>query len=233
MPDGCLTLEDGIFYGCKFLEFSCLSDDLTVIPSDMYCFCYRMNTFKLPSKLTKVGVCAFYNCYTFTFDLPESLTEIGYSAFESTNRFSVKDSLIIPKNVVSIGYNAFLYCDNYLYAEMPVAYYNINGSTCLPTSIKTLRLNCPTVVKHSSRIIDDNCRPNITLQVPSFLVNSYKLDEYWYEFGAIEGFETDEIDEWVLNSDLVLGARERLSGTPSVVINTGGSLKINGTDACR
>ena len=230
LPDGCLTLEDGIFYGCKFLEFSCLSDDLTVIPSDMYCFCYRMNTFKLPSKLTKVGVCAFYNCYTFTFDLPESLTEIGYSAFESTNRFSVKDSLIIPKNVVSIGYNAFLYCDNYLYAEMPVAYYNINGSTCLPTSIKTLRLNCPTVVKHSDRIIDDNCRPNITLQVPSFLVNSYKLDEYWYEFGAIEGFDTDEIDEWVLNSDLVLGARERLSGTPSVVINTGGSLKINGTD---
>lgn len=230
LPDGCLTLEDGIFYGCKFLEFSCLSDDLTVIPSDMYRFCYRMNTFKLPSKLTKVGVCAFYNCYTFTFDLPESLTEIGYSAFESTNRFSVKDSLIIPKNVVSIGYNAFLYCDNYLYAEMPVAYYNINGSTCLPTSIKTLRLNCPTVVKHSNRIIDDNCRPNITLQVPSFLVNSYKLDEYWYEFGAIEGFDTDEIDEWVLNSDLVLGARERLNGTPSVVINTGGSLKINGTD---
>lgn len=231
LPDKCLNLETEIFRDCYYLEYSCLPDDLTEIPNAMYRSCYRLKTFKLPSKLKNVTYYAFYDCYSTAFDLPESLTDIGTHAFCRTNQFGEKDSLIIPKSVVSIGDNAFLYCNNYIYAEMPVAYYNVNGgSNCLPTSIKTLRLNCPTVVKHSSRIIDDNCRPNITLQVPSFLVNSYKLDEYWYEFGAIEGFETEEIDEWVLNSDLVLGARERLNGTPSVVINTGGSLKINGTD---
>lgn len=231
LPDKCLNLETEIFRNCYYLEYSCLPDDLTEIPDAMYRSCYRLKTFKLPSKLKNVKYYAFYDCYSTAFDLPESLTDIGTHAFWCTNQFGEKDSLIIPKSVVSIGDNAFLYCNNYIYAEMPVAYYNVNGgSNCLPTSIKTLRLNSPTVVKHSNRIIDDNCRPNITLQVPSFLVNSYKLDEYWYEFGAIEGFETDEIDEWVLNSDLVLGARERLNGTPSVVINTGGSLKINGTD---
>ena len=230
LPDGCKKLGYSIFKECVYLEYSCLPDELTEIPDEMYISCYRLKTFKLPSKLTKIGNNSFNNCYTVAFNLPESLTEIGPSAFSYTNQFGEKDSLIIPKSVVSIGNNAFLYCNNYVYAEMPVAFYSVNGSNCLPTSIKTLRLNSPTVVKHSNRIIDDNCRPNITLQVPSFLVNSYKLDEYWYEFGAIEGFDTDEIDEWVLNSDLVLGARERLNGTPSVVINTGGSLKINGTD---
>lgn len=230
LPDKCLNLGTNIFDNCCYLEYSCLPDNLTEIPDAMYGSCYRLKTFKLPSKLTTIRNLSFYDCYTTAFDLPESLTEIGNSAFWCTNQFGEKDSLVIPKNVVTIGFDAFLHCNNYVYAEMPVAYYSVYGSNCLPTSIKTLRLNCPTVVKHSNRIIDDNCRPNITLQVPSFLVNSYKLDEYWYEFGAIEGFDTDEIDEWVLNSDLVLGARERLNGTPSVVINTGGSLKINGTD---
>lgn len=230
LPEKCINLGTGIFRGCAFLEETKLSEQLTEIPSEMYRDCYPLKTFKLPSQLTIIGAAAFENCYKTAFDLPESLTAIESRAFWATNQNGQKNNLIIPKNVSMIGEDAFANCTLYTYAEMPVGFYQVTEKRILPTSIKTLRLNCPTVVKHPSAIIDDNVKQNVTLQVPSFLVNSYKLDEYWYEFAAIEGFETDEINEWVLNSDLVLGARERLAGTPNIKINSIGSLKINGTD---
>ena len=236
LPGKCLNLGDGIFSNCYFLKEAQLPDDLKSIPNSTYELCYELRNFKLPSKLEIINQYAFYNCSYICFDYPESLISIGMSAFQYTNQLAEKDSLIIPRNVTYIGKYAFADCNAYKYVELPVGYFSVNYSGTssyggiLPTNVKTLRLNSPTVVEHSKAIIEEQYRPNITLQVPSFLVNSYKLDEYWYEFGAIEGFDTDEIDEWVLNSDLVLGARERLNGTPSVVINTGGSLKINGTD---
>ena len=236
LPDLCLNLGEGVFSDCYFLEETKLADGLKNIPSYTYKLCYKLKNFQLPSKLETIGGYAFYGCNNVSFDFPESLTYIGYVAFQCTNQLGEKDSLIIPKNVTYIGGNAFADCNKYKYVELPAGFFNVTYSNTsgvegfLPISIEKLRMNCPTVVKHPKTIIGNQYRPNITLQVPSFLVNSYKLDEYWYEFGAIEGFDTDEIDEWVLNSDLVLGARERLSGTPSVVINTGGSLKVNGTD---
>ena len=229
LPEKCTDLDNYVFSECMMLTRVELSDQITEIPIGMFRGCRSLETFVLPSNLIVINDNAFYSCQHATFDLPESLTTIGGGAFYENNLYGKKDSLIVPKNVAYIGGGAFQY-NKYVYVELPVAYYSVTSTVNLPTNVKTLRLNCPTVVEHAKIIIDDSCRPNITLQVPSFLVNSYKLDEYWYEFGAIEGFETEEIDEWVLNSDLVLGARERLNGTPSVVINTGGSLKINGTD---
>lgn len=231
LPENCLNLSSEIFMNCRMLEEAALPDKLTAIPSYMFESCCVLKEFKLPSKLVKIGTRAFFDCNNAAFELPESLTTIGNTAFYFNNQAGKKTDLVIPKNVSYVGENAFLGC-KYTYAEMPVAYYKISGyNPCLPESITTLRLNCPTVVEVDvKRIVNDSQRSGITLQVPSFLVNSYKLDEYWYEFGAIEGFDTDEIDEWVLNSDLVLGARDRLAGTPSIRVNASGSLKVNGTD---
>lgn len=231
LPESCLTLGTKIFRYCYFLTETSLPNKLTAIPSNMYEDCCDLKNFKLPDELTSIGSEAFMNCYYIAPDLPEKLTSIGQSAFNGTNQFGEKTRLILPPNLSDIKKWNF---ENtkYTYVEMPVSYYTI-GNECgniLPNTTTVLRLNCPTVVEKVETIIHDQYRPNITLQVPSFLVNAYKLDSYWYEFGAIEGFDTDEIDEWVLNSDLVLGARDRLEGTPTVKINEKGSLKINGTE---
>ena len=231
LPARCLDLGTAIFQECILLEEAGLPDALTTIPDAMFQECYVLKTFKLPSKLTEIGLSVFDKCYDTAFDLPESLQTIKSNAFMNTNQNGEKTRLIIPKNVSYIGSNVFKNCNKYTYAELPVAYYDITGDEPLPSSITTIRLNSPTlVIAENSRIIETELRPNITLQVPSFLVNAYKLDEYWYEFGAIEGFDPGEISEWVLNSDLVLGARDRLAGSSSVTINESGSLKINGTD---
>ncbi|WP_349665774.1 leucine-rich repeat domain-containing protein [Xylanibacter muris] len=230
LPDKCLNLSSYIFSRCYFLENTKLPDSLKTIPEFMYQNCYKLKNFKLPAELEIIERNAFYDCYNICLDFPEKLRRINRSAFQNTNKYGEKTNLIIPKNVSYIEEYAFYGSNGYNYAEIPVGYSTSDKYRILPSSIKTIRLNCPTVVKVSQSIIDDNLRPNITIKVPSFLVNSYKLDSYWYEFGKIEGFSTSEIKEWVLNSDLVLNARDRLDGTPSIIINTGGSMKINGTD---
>lgn len=234
LPDKCTQIGETAFYYCRFLKDVKLSSSLEIIKRATFESCSYLRNFKLPEALKTIEESAFASCSFVAFDFPESLETIKSNAFTSTNQHGEKTELILPKSVSYIGGAAFQYCKYYTYAEMPVSFYTLkNGSNILPNTITTLRLNCPTVIQHPSsndRIVSDSDRPNITLQVPSFLVNAYKLDDYWYNFGKIEGFSTAEIDEWVINDALVLGARDRFEGNPSIEINTGGSLKINGTD---
>lgn len=233
LPDKCTQIGRYAFSDCSFLKNVKLSDALTEIDDYTFYDCYELRTFKLPEMLEAIGYQAFYNCSHVAFDFPESLKSIGVQAFYNTNKYGEKNQLILPKNVSTIDNYAFL-GSNYTYAEMPVSFYVLkNKEYFLPSTVTTIRLNCPTVIGRTpstARIVSDSDRPNITLQVPSFLVNAYKLDDYWYNFGNIEGFSTAEIGEWVINNALVLGARDRFEGNPSIEINTGGSLKINGTD---
>lgn len=233
LPESCTELGSDAFYGCNLLENVSLSNSLKTIGDRTFKNCYNLKTFKLPEKLETIGYAAFSMCYLIAFDFPESLRTIGSSAFYYTNQLGEKSKLILPKNITSIGDDAFN-MSSYTYADMPVSFYTLKyGTNILPGSITTIRLNSPTVVEYpdrSNKIISDAVLANVTLQVPSFLVNSYKLDDYWYNFGKIEGFSTSEIDEWILNGDLVLGARDRFEGIPSIIINENGSLKINGTD---
>lgn len=233
LPDKCTKIGRTAFSDCSFLKNVKLSDALTEIDDYTFSYCYELRTFKLPEMLEAIGSQAFYNCSHVAFDFPESLKSIGYCAFQNTNRYGEKAELILPKNVSSIGQWAFT-DSKYTYAEIPVSFYTLEYKEYfLPSTVTTIRLNCPTVIGRKSsdaKIVSDSDRPNITLQVPSFLVNAYKLDDYWYNFGKIEGFSTAEIGEWVINNALVLGARDRFEGNPSIEINTGGSLKINGTD---
>ena len=233
LPDKCTKIGRNAFSDCSFLKDVKLSDALTEIDDYTFEFCYELRTFKLPEMLEAIGQNAFQYCSYIAFNFPESLKSIGYCAFQNTNRYGEKAELILPKNVSSIGQWAFT-DSKYTYAEIPVSFYILEYKEYfLPSTVTTIRLNCPTVIGRKSsyaKIVSDSDRPNITLQVPSFLVNAYKLDDYWYNFGKIEGFSTAEIDEWVINDALVLGARDRFEGNPSIEINTGGSLKINGTD---
>lgn len=233
LPDKCTQIGRNAFSDCSFLKNVKLSDALTEIDDYTFENCYELRTFKLPEMLEAIGQKAFWNCFYVAFDFPESLKSIGDDAFYYTNRYGEKAELILPKNVSSIGLWAFT-DSKYTYAEIPVSFYILEYKEYfLPSTVTTIRLNCPTVIGRKSsgaKIVSDSDRPNITLQVPSFLVNAYKLDDYWYNFGKIEGFSTAEIDEWIINNALVLGARDRFEGTPSIEINTGGSLKINGTD---
>lgn len=225
LPERCTAIGQGVFSGCLFLEKAKLSDSIGYIPLGLFSNCRYLRSFDFPPLLSSIGDDAFYECISYRIPkFPETLIVIGsYSFFDCFGT----DSLIIPKKVYAIGERAFS-DNNYKYVELPVAYYKIK-TPFLPSTIKTIRLNCPTVVLKDDVAIGVELS-NVTLQVPSHLVNSYKLDDYWYNAAAIEGFDTDEIDYWQIQRELVLNARDRLKGTPSIDILPGGSLKINGND---
>ncbi len=232
LPENCLTLGKGIFWRCHFMTESKLPSTLTTIPDNTYAYCYHMSMENLPSALKVIGDGAFEECRYLAVDLPESLNSIGNQAFRWTNnRNAKKTDLIIPKDVSYIGDNAFKE-SSYTYAELPTALNNCKPF--LPSTIKTIKINCPTVAvvenDYYGIMVDANLIGDIDLIVPSFLVNAYKLDEYWYNFKSITGFSTETIDEWTISADLVLGARDRMLGTPSLTLTNTGSLKINGED---
>lgn len=232
LPADCLELEGYIFEYCRLLSKASLPEKLTAIPYSMFDGCHKLTMDKLPSSLKTIEDRAFYKCYNVAFDLPKSLVSIGSSSFSGTNKNGAKTKLVIPENVTSIGSYAFNECDKYVSAELPASYYYLTDNNILPSSITTLRVKSPTVVSsNDKRIISDEVRKNIVLQVPSYLVNSYKLDEYWYNFASIEGFSTSDVDNWPIYGNLVLGARDRFENTPSVTVHSKGSLKVNGTAA--
>lgn len=232
LPADCLELGDHIFEYCRLLSKASLPEKLTAIPYYMFSGCHQLTMDKLPSSLKTIEAMAFYECYNVAFDLPKSLVSIGSSSFYRTNKNGAKTKLVIPENVTSIGSSAFSECDKYVSAELPASYYYLTDDNILPSSITTLRVKSPTVVSsNDKRVISDEVRKNIVLQVPSYLVNSYKLDEYWYNFASIEGFSTSDVDNWPIYGNLVLGARDRFENTPSVTVHSKGSLKVNGTAA--
>lgn len=232
LPADCLELGSGIFENCVLLSKASLPEKLTTIPYSMFNGCCIMTMDKLPSSLKTIEGIAFNNCYNVAFDLPKSLVSIGEGTFGNTNKNGTKTNLVIPENVTFLGAGAFDGCDKYVSAELPVSYYYLTENKVLPNSIKTLRLKSPTVVNsNGKRVVGEDVYKNIALQVPSYLVNSYKLDEYWYNFASIEGFSTNDINDWPIYGNLVLGARDRFENTPSVTVHSKGSLKVNGTAA--
>ena len=137
--------------------------------------------------------------------------------------------VLTSPNPTYIGAYAFCGCPNLKTVDLPVGVYYLYGSYCFDSNIETITLRSATMVNRgSANIVTDADRAGITLIVPSYLVNTYKLDPYWYNFGEIKGFSTAEVTDWVINKPLTLNARDRFEGTPNITLSGEGSLKING-----
>lgn len=157
---------------------------------------------------------AFQYCATDSLFIPESLTTWRYGSYNTQRAFYRNDSLV--------------------YAEFPTSFYKADWQGIISSceNLQTLVFKSPTVVagEYKSSFLNGITAENITIKVPSFLVNSYKLDEYWYNY-KIEGFNTADIKDWSVRGSLVLNHRERIEGNPNVNIDNTGSVKVNGENA--
>lgn len=221
------TLGERVFYYCKGLKKLLLPKKLVSI--DGYCFsnCSSLEySLELPETLKTIGTSAFSSTPVTIPYFPKSLTRIGEYAFSSGLRNA---SVVLTSPKLAIGQSAFRNCRNLKTVELPVGVSSLNGDCFWSSPIETLILRSATMVNNNnSQIIADASRAGITLIVPSYLVNTYKLDEYWYNFGEIKGFSTAEVTDWVINQPLTLNARDRFEGTPDITLSGEGSLKING-----
>ena len=223
---GINQIPDYTFQGCPLLEDITLSDNLNEVGKEAFSGCSSIKEKKiiLPNTLTIVKGDAFYNCANLNFRFPDKYLTIYESAFYGTGI----DSLILHQSwsTVNDSWSPFRGMNKLVYAELPTVVAQMNAYNMLSScpNLKTIVLKSPTTVSVSEANLGLG---NITLVVPSYLINAYKLDNFWYNAKAVEGFDYSSIDYIPLNGNLMLN-HERFGGQPSIEIASGCYLKING-----
>ena len=225
LPKNLTRIPNDTFRQGYFITEAVMPEKLQAVGNYAFHECYRMKT-TLPEGLKTIGSGGFRDCDSLQLPLPETLTTIGDNAFRYIYGFK---SLVIPQSVTSIGSYAFANCPNMTKVELSVnQYWLADGVFQDCSQLDTLKLNSPTVTTISSTYpLSDITK--MVLQVPHYLVNSYKLHSYWYNAKAIEPFDYSSIDYIPIRGGLTLN-HERFGGQPSIKIynNNEYYLKING-----
>lgn len=227
LPKNLTRIPESTFYQGYYITEAVMPEKLQTVGKYAFYCCERMQT-TLPEGLKTIEEYGFYDCPTLNSPLPSTLTTIGQYAFQHARGYK---SLVIPQSVTSIGSYAFANCTNMETAELGVNQYSLaNGIFQNCSKLKTVKLNSPTVTTISSTYpLSDITK--VTLQVPHYLVNEYKLHNYWYNATAIEPFDYNTIDFIPIHGKLTLN-HERFGGQPRVnIYNYNSYLKVNGEDA--
>lgn len=208
--------------------------NLTYIPYGCFEGTYNHNL-QLHEGLKTINNYAFNDSYNYKAEIPSSVTYIGRYAFSNT----AMDTVVIKNVSGNKLYDyAFKDCRYLKYIDLSSDVSNFiydNGNYSPVRGCKNLRkviFRSASVVSISETntnngFLEGLVPDSITIVVPNYLVNSYKLHPYWYNY-KIEGFDTGDVQDWSVNAPVVLNARDRLNGNPNISIACGGSLKING-----
>lgn len=215
-PEGLNYVPGHVFQFCINIDTIEISNSVKRI--DMYAFdyCPTLEFVNLPDSLTSIDYFGLASCYSLkNIELPTTLAYIGDYGFA----FTGLDSIRIPENI-SLAQYAFYDCNSLKYAELPTSYYNINNKYVFAecNNLNHIKIKSPTVLYGNTNEFV-TWKGDVTVEVPDYLVNAYKLNTYWYTYKDIIGFGTSEVDTWTINNPVVLGATARLQGTPNVNIN--------------
>lgn len=250
IPDGVTDISRCAFLECRSLTKLHYPSGTTIVPD--YCFqrCYKLGSAELPEGLTTINNYAFDGCYPLNVRIPSTVSSIGNEAFYNADI----DSLVLTQ-ATTIGSSAFRYnnlkhvviaenstvgeyafSDNKLeYVEFPTSFHSVNARYLLANNptLKTLVLKSPTVIIGSElSSLLNSCGTDMVIKVPDYLVSAYKLAAYWNGYSkTIEGFSSADVAFWQINQPLTLRTNDRFEGSPSLYINGGGSLTINGETA--
>ena len=223
LPKNLTRIPNSTFYQDYHITEAVMPEKLQTVGERAFYDCWYLQT-TLPEGLKTIESYGFFDCPTLNSPLPSTLTTIGAYAFQHARGYK---SLVIPQNVTSIGGYAFANCTNMETVELGVNQYSLaNGVFKDCSKLKTVKLNSPTVTTISSTYPLSDIT-SVTIQVPHYLVNEYKLHSYWYNAKAIEPFDYSDIDYIPLKGNLTLN-HERFGGQPSITISSGYYLKING-----
>lgn len=228
---------DYIFSRMPLLEKLVLPKNLESIPRYAFDQAKGLTDVVWPDSLKTISHCAFRDCSSLqNFSVAgEALQDTMVLPFVETiedNAFDGCKKLkhIELRAVKTLNDRVFANCTNLTYASVNAdvcsfEYYTFGNCP----KLSTLKLYSPTVVTYPNNSNPAGDLKNVTLQVPHYLVNSYKLDEYWYN-AKIEGFDYSDMTYIPIRKNLTLNS-ERFGGKPAINIIGGAYLKINGNDA--
>ncbi len=232
LPDSLTSIGEYSFYELRIDSLN-LPSTLKTIGQCAFYDSRIDNRVEFPASLNSIGYYAFYSVSFYGGIKFAGAVSIGESAFgyasipgmleiptgSSINRYSFSSASLDSVSILGV-----INKSSYSHFEgSSVKYIELGTNEWLGdrmfkdcSSLQTVKLMRPSVV--GSYGFNNIPRGNITLLVPDFLVNSYKLDSFWYTCKEIKGFATSEVKDWYIDYPVVLDSKSRLQGTPNTYL---------------
>jgi len=233
MPNSVTTLETEsynnsyTFSNCTSLNKIVFSDALVSLPEGT---CYNNSAvveIHLPKNLVTIGDNFMYAANRLKeLTLPESLRSIGRWAFAGLHTV---EHLVLPEKLSTVGSGAFHNSGRLKIVEIPSGIGTLDDTFRGCDKIEKIICRAATPPAVSSDAFSSVTKANVTLEVPSFAVATYKLDPYWYQFGNI--IEGEPTDYWKIIGDLKLLNNRRMEGKPDIDLYYNGKLTVGGDAA--
>ncbi len=135
---------------------------VTSIGNYAFSSCYNLSFVNIPNSVNHIGNFAFSGCNITSIDIPDAVTDIGIGAFSASVGLS-STTLVLPKNLTSLGQQAFDFID------FPI----VISKSKEPASISVISFSKSTFY-------------NATLYVPVGTIDAYKAANGWSQFVFIE-----------------------------------------------
>lgn len=228
IPTSLKLISDGCFGGCYSLE-SILFDlpsSITSIGSNAFSGCNNLISISITESVVSIGENAFSMCKNLQnvdFSEPSSLTTIGDGAFSCKGGVLLKDTLLIPSSVKTIGNTAFgegwskinsLTIPTTVTSIGVSAFYSFNSLTSI-YSYKIIPLDSSILYNWFPNTYRWNC----VLYVPLGSKTAYKKCEQWKDFNIVEGKGF-----WIFNTKINISNKIDTSKYVKIASNTSYSI---------
>lgn len=198
-------IDDNTFGGCTNLRSLMIPEGVIKIGDEVFMECSSLVSITLPSSLEKVGVLCFKKCSSLTsltvlskklkaslsiFQKQDHLTSLTLCCHEiDQSTFSDYPELtevILKDGVEFIGSAAFQGCEKLTLVDLPASIKTINPQAfCLCPMLSDVYCRTSEVLDISDDVFDWNLSDNLTLHVPSALLDAYKAHKAWRRFHRI------------------------------------------------
>jgi Flp pilus assembly protein protease CpaA len=181
IPNSVTSIGERAFFGCRGLTSITIPESVTSIGSSAFSGCSGLTSITIPGSVTTIGGYAFSGCTGLTrvdYSSLEHLCSIEFKDVRANplyyarhlfiNGEELKDNLILPENITSIGVGAF------------------NG--CILKNVMLKHLTPPTISPETFSV--QSCY-HAVLYVPVGTWESYAYDDGWYSFINIRETATE------------------------------------------
>jgi uncharacterized protein YceK len=198
-------IAGGTFGGCTSLRSLTIPEGVVYIGLEAFMECSSLVSITLPSSLEELGGLSFVGCSSLTsltvlskklkaslstiqkLDHLTSLTlcchEIGHLTFSDYTELT---EVILKDGVEFIGSAAFQGCKKLTLVDLPASIKTINPQAfCLCPMLTDVYCRTSEVLDITEDVFDWNLSDNLTLHVPSALLDAYKAHKAWGRFHRI------------------------------------------------
>ena len=116
VPEGVVSLDEGVFFECSKLKSAILPESLDVIDGGVFSRCSMLQEVKMPTQMKSIGGEAFWGCSSLLeFVIPEGVSSIQEKTFHNCSSLT---SLTLPSSITSIN-GAFYGCSKLTRLNIP------------------------------------------------------------------------------------------------------------------